>query len=59
MPEILEKSNRTGIFNLQINGMNLIEWFRQKQREFLDAIGIKPKQKPEIGKSKGFRLVHK
>jgi hypothetical protein len=50
---ILEKNNKSGIFNLQVNGIKLIEWFRQKHREFLEALGIKPRHKPEIGKSKG------
>jgi hypothetical protein len=45
----LEKGSKPGIFNLHINNISLIEWFRQKQREFLAALGIKPKQKPEAG----------
>lgn len=51
----LQKGTKSGIFNLNINGMSLIEWFRQKHKEFLAALGIKPRQKPEISESKGFK----
>jgi len=50
------RGTKSGVFNLHINGMSLIEWFRQKQREFLERLGIKPKQKPEISNSKGFKV---
>lgn len=52
----LERGRNSGIFNLQINGISLIEWFKQKHREFLEVLGIKPKQKPEIDRNKGFRM---
>jgi hypothetical protein len=52
----LKKGSKSGIFNLQINGISLIEWFRQKYKEFLETLGIKPKQKPEINKNKNFKL---
>lgn len=45
------KGIKSGVFNLHINGMSLIEWFKQKHREFLEHLGIKPKQKPETGRS--------
>jgi hypothetical protein len=44
-----------GSFHLLINRIGLTQWFRQKYREFQEAIGIKPKQKLEVGKSKGIR----
>jgi hypothetical protein len=39
-----------------IGKISLTQWFKQKYKEFLDAIGMKPKQKPEIGKSKGIKM---
>jgi hypothetical protein len=51
----LGRGHKSGIFNLQINGVSLIEWFRQKYQEFLEALGLKPRQKSEIGRHKGFR----
>lgn len=47
-----EKSNG---FRMLINGTNLTQWFRQKYDEFREALGIKPKQKQEVGKSKGIK----
>lgn len=49
----------TGIqdsFRLMIDKISLTQWLKQKYKEFLDAIGVKPKQKPEMGKSKNFRM---
>ncbi|MDR1089535.1 MAG: hypothetical protein LBL79_00530 [Prevotella sp.] len=43
-------------FHLLINGMRLIEWFKQKHKEFLEALGIKPHQKPETGKNKSIKM---
>lgn len=43
-----------GSFRLMIDKISLTQWFKQKYKEFLDAIGIKPKQKPDIRKSKSF-----
>jgi hypothetical protein len=51
----LERGRKSGIFNLQINGINLFEWFKQKQKEFLEALGIKLRQKPGM-RNKGFRI---
>lgn len=50
----LERSTkRPGLFKLIIDGINIIQWFRQKYREFQQAIGInikpKPKQNQGIG----------
>lgn len=50
--EIKEHPKEEGKLQLTIDGMSDTNWFRQKQREFLESIGIKVKQKPEIGKSK-------
>ena len=41
---------------LKIDGVSDTQWFRQKYREFQEAIGIKPKQTPKIGESKGFKV---
>jgi hypothetical protein len=41
---------------LTIDGVSDTNWFRQKYKEFQEAIRIKPKLKPEVGKSKGFRM---
>jgi hypothetical protein len=38
-----------------IDKISLTQWFKQKYREFLDAIGIKPKQTLEIDRKKGIR----
>lgn len=43
-------------FRLMIDKISLTQWFKQKYNEFLDAIGVKPKQKPAIGQSKGHRM---
>jgi hypothetical protein len=39
--------------------MNVADWFRQKYREFqeaIEAIGIKPMQKQEMGKNRGLKM---
>jgi hypothetical protein len=38
---------RPGMFNLLIDKINIIQWFRQKKQEFLKAIGINIKPKTE------------
>lgn len=49
-----EKSNG---FRLVINGISLIQWFKQKYDEFLKAIGIniKPKAEQDLNRGKGFK----
>ncbi|MDH6357986.1 hypothetical protein M2135_001869, partial [Parabacteroides sp. PF5-9] len=42
-------------FRLLLNGISLAQWFRQKYDEFRAAMGIKPKQKPEMCQSRGFK----
>ncbi len=54
--KIEEEPKQAGKFRLLIDNLDPTDWFRQKQREFQEAIGIKPKQKPEINKSKGFKM---
>lgn len=52
----LEKGTGTqGTFRLLIDRIGLAQWFRQKYDEFREALGIKPKQKPEVGINKGLR----
>ncbi|MDF9829491.1 MobV family relaxase [Parabacteroides sp. PF5-6] len=43
-------------FRLLLNGVSLTQWFRQKYDEFREALGIKPKQRPEVGRSKGLGI---
>ncbi|MEG0795194.1 MAG: hypothetical protein RR397_01610 [Odoribacter sp.] len=31
-----------------INGTDIFDWFKQKQREFLNSLGINPKEKREM-----------
>jgi chromosome segregation ATPase len=44
---------RPGMFNLLINGMDIIKWFRQKYADFRKAIGIPVKPKTEQNLSRG------
>jgi hypothetical protein len=52
------KSNLKDENNLElhIDGVSDTKWFREKQNKFLESQGFKFKQKPEEGKSKGFKL---
>lgn len=34
-------------FRLNIDGLDIYDWFRQKQKEFLNSIGIKPQERQE------------
>ncbi|MDL2265534.1 plasmid recombination protein [Parabacteroides sp. OttesenSCG-928-G21] len=43
-------------FRLLLNGISLAQWFRQKYDEFRETLGIKPKQKPQIGRNKGLGM---
>ncbi|MDL2277399.1 plasmid recombination protein [Parabacteroides sp. OttesenSCG-928-G07] len=43
-------------FRLLLNGVSLTQWFRQKYDEFRETLGIKPNQKQEVGKNKGFKI---
>ena len=36
-------------FKLNIDGLEIYDWFRQKQKEFLHSIGIKPQEKQNGG----------
>jgi predicted nucleic acid-binding Zn-ribbon protein len=47
-------SKHPGIFNLLIDGTSIIQWFRQKHKEFLLKIGIKvPERKQSLGQRQG------
>ena len=48
--EIKSEPNEPNKLRLTIDGMNDVTWFRQKQREFLQKIGINVNQKPREGK---------
>ncbi len=54
--EIKPSTNEPDKLRLTIDGVSDTNWFRQKYREFQESIGIKPKQSPEINKSKGFKI---
>jgi hypothetical protein len=43
-------------FRLLIDRIGLTQWFKQKYREFQEAIVINFKQKPEMEKYKGIRM---
>ncbi|MDH6313099.1 MULTISPECIES: MobV family relaxase [Bacteroidales] len=51
--EIKEHPKENNKFQLTIDGVSDTNWFRQKYKEFQESIGIKFKQKPKIGESKG------
>jgi hypothetical protein len=48
--KIEKEPNNPGKLRLNLNGMNILEWFRQKYQEFQKAIEIhiKPKQDAEL-----------
>jgi len=48
------KENQSA-FRLMIGGIDMIQWFKQKYNEFREAIGLKSKERLEVGKSKGIR----
>ena len=50
-------AKRPGMFNLLIDRINIIHWFKQKHREFLERIGIKikPQTEQKINRGKGFK----
>lgn len=50
-----EKSNPDKL-HLSLNGQNILNWFKQKSQKLQETLRIKPKQNPEIGKSKGFKM---
>jgi hypothetical protein len=55
--KVEEEPKQTGKFRLLIDNLDPTDWFRKKQREFLESIRIKQsKQEEEIGKSNGFRM---
>ncbi len=53
--EIKEHPKEKDKLQLTIDGISYTNWFREKYKEFQEAIGIKVKQKPEMGRDKGFR----
>lgn len=54
--EIKSSVNEPDKIRLTIDGVGNTNWFRQKHKEFQAAIGIKPKQYPEININKGFKM---
>jgi FtsZ-binding cell division protein ZapB len=51
--EIKPSANEPDRLKLTIDGVSDTNWFRQKYRGFQESIGIKVKQKTEVGKSRG------
>lgn len=54
--EIKPKMKDENKLHLTIDGVSPTNWFRQKYREFQEAIGVKRKKHPEMGKNKGIRM---
>ncbi len=54
--EIKEHPKEKDKLQLTIDGVSDTSWFRQKYKEFQESIGIKFKQKPEMGKNKGLGI---
>lgn len=54
--EIKPNPNDGNKLHLTIDGVSPTNWFRQKYREFQEAIGVKRKEQPEMGKNKGIRM---
>jgi hypothetical protein len=52
----LKEGSKSEIFNLYINDISLVEWLRRKQKKFIEAIRIRPWQKPEMDKDKSFKM---
>jgi hypothetical protein len=54
--QLFKDRDNSGKLKLSINGKNILDWFRQKYQELQEILRIKPKQKPEVSKNKGFRM---
>jgi len=52
--EIKPEPNEPNKLRMMIDGISDVTWFRQKQREFLQKIGINVNQKPR--ESKGIKM---
>jgi hypothetical protein len=53
--EIKSNPKEENKLELTIDGVSDTNWFRQKHREFQEALGVKLKQKSEMGNNKGIR----
>ncbi|MDL2241297.1 plasmid recombination protein [Bacteroidales bacterium OttesenSCG-928-L03] len=54
--EIKEHPKEKDKLQLTIDGISDTNWFRMKHKEFQESMGIKFKQKPEMGKNKGLGM---
>ena len=52
--QIEKEPNNPGKLRINVNGMDILEWFRQKHTEFLKKIGVKVNQ--ETRKVKGVKM---
>ncbi|KAA6317012.1 hypothetical protein EZS27_032769 [termite gut metagenome] len=56
--EVEKEPDNPNKLRLNLNGVNILDWFRQKYQEFQKAIGIhiKPKKDAELAQNKGIKL---
>jgi hypothetical protein len=53
---IEENPKEQGKFRLMIDGLHVVDWFRQKYREMQKAMGIHLKERPEVNRNKGIKM---
>jgi hypothetical protein len=54
--QLYKERDKPDKLHLSLDGQNIIDWFRQKSQKLQETLRINPKQNPEIGKNKGFRM---
>jgi hypothetical protein len=54
--KIEENPKEPGKFRLMIDGLHVVDWFRQKYREMQKVLGIPVRERPEIGRNKRIKL---
>jgi hypothetical protein len=53
--QLYKEKNNPDKLHLSLNGQNIMDWFKQKYREVQKVMGIRIRERPETGKSKGFK----
>ena len=56
MARIEKQPDNPNSFRLTINGINIIQWFRQKYDELRERLGFKPRQTPDQNRRTGPKL---
>lgn len=51
-----ENPKELGKFRLLIDGLHVVDWFRQKYREVQKAMGIPVRERPEVNRNKGIKM---